>query len=78
MSIDPKTLHLPVDRVLIKTAARVKELLNEIYEIEADDQAPAIEKLSRVRKIKEELNLLGQQVDNIKREFNLLTHYRVN
>ena len=78
MTIDPKDLHLPPDRVLIKLASRVRELLAEISEIEEDAQTSPNEKLSRVRAIKEELDMVGQQVDNIKREFNLLANYRVN
>lgn len=69
---------IALDERLKIVADKTKKLLEEIYEIEANAQTPANEKLSHIRKIKDQLEKVAVEVDNIKREFNLLTHYRVN
>jgi hypothetical protein len=71
-------LKLPPERKLINIATRVYQLLDKLSEIEADAQVPANEKISLVKQIKEELDKVAQEVDIIKQEFNLLTHYRIN
>jgi len=71
-------LTLPPDRRLINLAAKVREILDEISEIEADVLTPAKQKLCRAQELREELNKVSQEVDNIKREFNLLAQHRVN
>jgi hypothetical protein len=56
----------------------VKMLMQKIREIEADAQTPAIQKLFEIKKIKEELSKVGEEIDSIKREITLLNEYRVN
>lgn len=56
----------------------VKELMAELKRIEADTKTPAIERLSQIKKIREELNKVGDEIDSIKREITLLNAYRVN
>lgn len=56
----------------------IKMLMQKIEEIEADTQTPAIQKLSEIKKIKEELSKVGEEIDNIKNSIKLLNEYRVN
>jgi len=58
--------------------ANVKLLMQKINEIETDTQTPAIEKLSQIKKIREELSKVGTEIDIIKKEITLLNAYRVN
>jgi uncharacterized protein Yka (UPF0111/DUF47 family) len=78
--MDPNTaissVHLHAH--LVKAINTVKELLRQIKELEANTQMLAIEKLSEIKKIREELNKVGTEIDNIKREIKLLDSYRLN
>jgi len=56
----------------------IKELMAELKRIEMDTKTPAIERLSQIKKIREELNKVGDEIDSIKREITLLNAYRVN
>jgi hypothetical protein len=56
----------------------VKNLMHKIKEIEANDQMPAIQKLSEIKKIRAELDKVGMEIDSVKKEINLLNAYRVN
>lgn len=56
----------------------VKNLLTKIYALEADTQVPAEEKLSQIKKIKEEITKVGTEIDKIKKEIKLLNSYNVN
>lgn len=53
-------------------------LLSQIKEIEADATTDANEKLSQIKKIKEEIVKVGTEIDSIKREITLLNTYNVN
>lgn len=63
---------------LVKAINTVKELLRQIKELEANAQMPAIEKLSEIKKIREELNKVGMEIDNIRKEIKLLSEYSIN
>jgi len=56
----------------------VKNLLTKIYALEADTQAPLEEKLSEIKKIKDEITKVGTEIDSIKKEITLLNDHRVN
>ncbi len=56
----------------------VKNLLAKIYALEADTQVPVEEKLSEIKKIKEEITKVGTEIDKIKKEITLLNNYNVN
>lgn len=56
----------------------IKELIQQITKIEEDDQMPEIEKLSEIRKIKEEINKVSIEIDTVKNDIRLLNTYRVN
>lgn len=56
----------------------VKKLVVQIGEIENDLQMPAIQKLSEIKKIREELDKVGTEIDNVKKSIKLLNTHRVN
>lgn len=56
----------------------VKELMRQLQKIESDTQAIANVRLEEIKKIKVELDKVGQEIDIIKNEITLLKSYRVN
>lgn len=56
----------------------VKSLLSQIKEIETNEKTSANEKLSQIKKIREEIAKVGTEIDSVKNEINLLTTYNVN
>jgi hypothetical protein len=56
----------------------VKSLLSQIKEIETNEKTSANEKLSQIKKIREEISKVGTEIDSVKKEINLLTTYNVN
>jgi hypothetical protein len=56
----------------------IKNLRSEVDKIEVDSQMSEVQKLFAIKKIKEELNKVGTEIDNIKKEINLLNAHRVN
>lgn len=56
----------------------VKNLMTQLKEIELDVQMPAIQKLSKIKKIREELDKVGIEIDILKNEIKLLNSYQVN
>jgi hypothetical protein len=56
----------------------VKSLLSQIKEIETNEKTSANEKLSQIKKIREEISKVGTEIDSVKNEINLLTTYNVN
>ena len=56
----------------------IKDLLAQIKKIEDDSQTPTIEKLSKIKNIKEEMTKVSAEIDFIKRECTLLTSRNVN
>ena len=63
---------------LLEALDTVNNLLRQIKEIEANSQMPAIEKLSEIKKIRAELNKVGTEIDNIKKEIKLLSTNLLN
>ena len=63
---------------LLEALDTVNNLLRQIKEIEANVQMPAIEKLSEIKKIRGELNKVGTEIDNIKKEIKLLSTNLLN
>lgn len=64
-------------RLLIATH-EVKSLIYQIKEIEGNTQASPNEKLSKIKKIREEISKVGMEIDKVKREITLLNTYNVN
>lgn len=56
----------------------IKDLLAQIKKIEDDSQTLTIEKLSKIKNIKEEMTKVSAEIDFIKRECTLLTSRNVN
>jgi division protein CdvB (Snf7/Vps24/ESCRT-III family) len=56
----------------------VKSLTAKIKELEEDMQTPVIQKLSQIKKIKEELSKVGTEIDMIKKSIKLLSDYHIN
>ena len=56
----------------------VRSLLGRIQEIEDDTETSANEKLSEIKKIRDEITKVGTEIDSIKREITLLTAYSLN
>jgi hypothetical protein len=53
-------------------------LLRHLNDVEANPQMPEIEKLSEIKKIKEELDKIGTEIDIIKNEITLLKTRHIN
>lgn len=70
-----KTLLASRMLIAVHTA---KNLIEEINKIEGDTQIPITERLSKIKKIREEMTKVSTEIDNIKREFTLLTAHNVN
>lgn len=56
----------------------VRELLDKIRTLETDTNVPPAEKFSQIKKIRDEMNKVGTEIDNIKKEITLLKSYSVN
>lgn len=56
----------------------IKELMRQLQQIEVNTQIPANQRLEEIKKIKAELDKVGEEIDSIKREIKLLDQYRVN
>ncbi len=56
----------------------LRNLLDQIKEIEADTEADVNVKLFQIKKIKEQITKVGMEIDSIKREITLLNTYNVN
>lgn len=63
---------------LVVAKETVRSLLFRIQEIEGSVQLGDNEKLSEIKKIKEEMIKVGTEIDNIKKEITLLNTYHVN
>ena len=63
---------------LVVAKHTVQSLLSQIKQIEGDTQTDVNEKLSQIKKIKEEIIKVGTEIDSIKREIKLLDDYSVN
>lgn len=63
---------------LVVAKHTVQGLLLQIKEIERDVQTDANEKLSQIKKIKDEITKVGTEIDSIKKEITLLNAYSVN
>jgi hypothetical protein len=56
----------------------LKDLLEQIKKIEDDVQTPTIEKLSKIKNIKEEISKVSVEIDSIKERSTLLITHNVN
>lgn len=56
----------------------IRGLKQRITKIEEDGQMSGIEKLSQIRKIREEINKVSVEIDMVKNDIRLLNAYRVN
>lgn len=56
----------------------VKGLMIKLNHLESDMQTPVIEKLSQIKKIREELGKIGEEIDILKGNIKLLKNYQVN
>jgi hypothetical protein len=56
----------------------LKEYLDQINSLEKDTKMSNNEKFLKIKKIREELIKVSIEIDNIKKQFNLVKHYNVN
>jgi peptidoglycan hydrolase CwlO-like protein len=49
-----------------------------IAEVENDTETPLEDKVSQIKKIKDEITKVGTEIDSIKKEITLLNAYNVN
>jgi type I restriction-modification system DNA methylase subunit len=56
----------------------VRGLLDKIRTLEGATEVPLAEKLSEIKKIKDEITKVGTEIDSIKKEITLLKSYSVN
>ena len=56
----------------------LKHLLQRLDDIENDTATLPEIKLAEIKKIREEIAKVGQEIDTIKKEITLLNSYRVN
>ena len=56
----------------------VRGLLDKIRTLEADTAVPIEEKISEIKKIRDEMTKVGTEIDSIKKEITLLKSYNVN
>jgi hypothetical protein len=56
----------------------VRNLLDKIHALEADDETSLEDKFSQIKKIREEMTKVGAEIDSIKKEITLLNTYNVN
>jgi hypothetical protein len=56
----------------------IHSLISRIKEIEEDILTPPIEKISQIKKIRQEMTKVGMEIDSIKAEITLLNRYNVN
>ncbi len=63
---------------LVVATYTVRSLLQQIKEIEARGQMSDNETLLQIKKIREEIEKVGTEIDTIKREITLLNTYHLN
>jgi len=56
----------------------VRDLLQEINKIEADVQTDVNEKLSQIKKIREQITKVGTEIDSISKEITLINAHSLN
>lgn len=56
----------------------VRGLLDKIRTLEGATDVPLEEKLSRIKKIRDEMTKVSTEIDSIKKEITLLKSYNVN
>ena len=70
--------RISLETRLVVAKETVRSLLFRIQEIEQSAQLGVNEKLSEIKKIKEEMIKVGTEIDNIKKEITLLNTFHVN
>ena len=63
---------------LVVAKETIRSLLYAVSKIEHNAQLTDNEKLSEIKKIKEEMTKVGTEIDSIKKEITLLNNYHVN
>jgi hypothetical protein len=63
---------------LVVATHTVRSLIFQIKDIENNAQASDNEKLSQIKKIREEIAKVGTEIDSIKKEFIILNSYSLN
>lgn len=75
---DSDTRHINLSARLLVYTHTVKDLLSQIKQIENDNVTDPNEKLSKIKMIREEINKVGIEIDNLKKEITMLRAYNVN
>lgn len=63
---------------LLEYMHTIKGLLSKLDDIETDSSVPIKEKLLLIKNISEQINKVGMEVDEIKRDIKLLSAHDVN
>lgn len=72
--IDKKQL---TDKML-NCKEKIKALLVKIDSLETDKALTLEEKFAAIKIVREELNLVGTEIDSLKKKINLLNDYSIN
>lgn len=63
---------------LMIAANSIKELVEQIKEIENDQTITPTEKLAQIKNIREEIKKVGTEIDNLKKEVTFLSSNQLN
>jgi hypothetical protein len=78
MSDDIKDIPPMIPNRLLIATYKIKQLLDQVREIEEDIHTSDFDKFSKIKNIKEEMIKVSQEIDNIKNEITLTNSYRIN
>ena len=73
-----KEVHQKLATKMLACRNVVKTLLDRIKTLEGNTQFTTEEKIPKIKKIRQELSKVGTEIDNIKKEINLINAYKIN
>ena len=75
MTVD---LRVQLSAKMLVCSYTVSDLLNKIRMLEEDTKMPLPDKLVEIKKIRNEIEKVGTEIDGIKRSLRLLEMYNIN
>ncbi len=73
-----KEEHQKIATKMLACKNTVKTLLDKIKTLETNTQFTTEEKIPKIQKIRQELTKVGTEIDNLKKEINLINAYKIN
>lgn len=70
--------HLNKLTSLLDLIGQLQLLIKKIDDAKEDKSLSLEERKARLKKFREQISVISQQVDTLKKEINLLTQYKVN